>query len=92
MNSIEGLELREPDPEQRERWSTCCGGGGMEASHPELSERLGARRIEELLETEALIIATSCPACIMQLTKAGKKAKANVKVMDIIEILDQALE
>ena len=91
MNSIEGLELRDPDPEQREKWSTCCGGGGMEASHPELSERLGVRRIDELLKTEAPIIATNCPACMMQLSRASKKAKANVKVMDVTEILDRAL-
>ncbi len=91
MNSIEGLELRDPDPEQCEKWSTCCGGGGMEASHPELSERLGVRRIDELLKTEAPIIATNCPACMMQLSKATKKLKANVKVLDVIEILDKAL-
>ena len=91
MNSIEGLELRDPDPEQREKWSTCCGGGGMEASHPELSERLGVKRIDELLKTEAPIIATNCPACMMQLSRASKKAKANVKVMDVVEILDRAL-
>ncbi len=69
----------------------CCGGGGMEASHPELSERLGVRRIDELLKAEAPIIATNCPACMMQLAKATKKLKANVKVMDVIEILDGAL-
>jgi Fe-S oxidoreductase len=91
MNNIEGLELRDPDSEQREKWSTCCGGGGMEASHPELSDRLGVRRIDELLKTEAPIIATNCPACMMQLSKASKKVKANVKVMDVIEILDAAL-
>jgi Fe-S oxidoreductase len=91
LNSIEGLELRDPDPEQCEKWSTCCGGGGLEASHPELSDRVGARRIEELLETEASIIATNCPACMMQLSKAVKNLNEDVKVMDVIEILDKAI-
>ena len=81
----------DPDPEQCEKWSTCCGGGGLEASHPELSERLGQRRIKELLETRAPIIATNCPACMMQLSKASKILKANVKVIDVVEILDMAL-
>ncbi len=64
----------------------------MEASHPELSERLGVRRIDELLKTEAPIIATNCPSCMMQLAKAVKHQKANVKVMDLIEIIDEAIE
>ena len=91
LKNIEGLELIDPDPEQCEKWSTCCGGGGLEASHPELSERLGQRRIKELLETRAPIIATNCPACMMQLSKASKILKANVKVIDVVEILDMAL-
>ena len=91
MHRIEGLEFREPDPEERETWSTCCGGGGLEASHPELSERLGLRRMAELQKTEAPVIVTNCPACMMQLLKAAKKGRAPVKVMDFIELIDSAL-
>ncbi len=38
IKSIDGVELVELDPEQCGKWSTCCGGGGLEATHPELSE------------------------------------------------------
>ena len=93
MAKIEGLELREPEPDQRSEWSTCCGGGGgMEVSFPELCERLAVRRVEELLVTGASVIATSCPACVMQLLKGVNKVKANIKVIDLAEILDEALE
>jgi Fe-S oxidoreductase len=92
MASIEGLELREPDPEQCRRWATCCGGGGLEAGSPELCERLGLRRTEELLKTGANVIVTLCPACVMQLRRSAQKMKADVKVMDLVEILDEALE
>jgi len=91
MTSIEGLELREPDPEQCKQWSTCCGGGGLEAGSPELCERLGLRRAEELLSTGANVIVSHCPACVMQLKRSTEKMKADVKVMDLVEILDQAL-
>jgi heterodisulfide reductase subunit B len=90
---IEGLEVREPEEMQKGEWSTCCGGGGgMEVCFPELSERLAVRRVEELLATGASVIATSCPACIMQLLKGINKLKADIKIIDLAEILDKALE
>ncbi len=91
MASIKGLELREPDPEQCKQWSTCCGGGGLEAGSPELCERLGLRRVEELLNTGANVIVSHCPACVMQLKRSTEKMKADVNVMDLVEILDEAL-
>ena len=92
LNSIEGLELIEPDVEQCGKWSTCCGGGGLEVTHPELSERLGMRRAEELLKTGANVIVSSCPACDLQLTKSIKKMDPNVAVIDLVRLLDEALE
>ncbi len=91
MNSIEGLRLLEPDPEQCGKWSTCCGGGGLEGSHPDLAERIGRRRVEELLATGASLILSNCPACQMQLKKAAKKVNPRVEVLDLIQFLDQAL-
>ena len=92
ITAIEGVEFTEPDPEQCEKWSTCCGGGGLEATHPELAERIGLRRIEELLKTGASVILSSCPACDMQLGKVSKKLDPNVKVMDLMAFLGGALE
>jgi Fe-S oxidoreductase len=92
MKHIQGLEVREPLPEQTETWSTCCGGGGLEANKPELSERIGIRRVTELLETGAKVIATHCPACMMQLKKSARKLKADIEVRDVVEILDEALQ
>lgn len=92
MARIVNLELRESDPEQSRQWSTCCGGGGLEASSPELCERMGLRRVEELLNTGANVIISHCPACVMQLRRSAEKMKADVKVMDLVEILDEALK
>ena len=89
--SIENLELREPQALRCGQWSTCCGGGGLEGNSPELSERLGQRRVEELLSTDAHIIVTHCPACIMQLRTSVKKMRADAMVLDLVEILDRAL-
>lgn len=91
INTIEGVELIEPDLEQCGKWSTCCGGGGLEVTHPELSERIGMRRAEELLKTGANVIVSNCPACELQLTKIIKKMDANVAVIDLVRLLDEAL-
>jgi Fe-S oxidoreductase len=92
MRRIEGLEWVEADPDHSGEWSTCCGGGGLELCFPELSERLGVRRVEELLKSGAPVIATSCPACVLQIGKAVEKLKVKVKVVDLVEILNEALE
>jgi Fe-S oxidoreductase len=91
IKTIEGLELVEPDLEQCGKWSTCCGGGGLEITHPELSERIGMRRAEELLKTGADVIVSNCPACDLQLTKIIKKMDANVAVTDLMRLLDEVL-
>jgi len=92
LRSIEGVELIEPDSEQCGQWSTCCGGGGLEATHPGLAERVGLRRAEELLETGASMIVSNCPACEMQLAKVMKILGANVKVIDLVRLVEEALE
>jgi glycolate oxidase iron-sulfur subunit len=91
LKAIESVELIEPDLEQCGKWSTCCGGGGLEVTHPELSERLGIRRAEELLKTGANVIVSNCPACELQLTKIIKKLDANAAVIDFMRLLDEAL-
>jgi heterodisulfide reductase subunit B len=91
IKSIDGAELMELDPEQGGKWSTCCGGGGLEATHPELSERIGMRRAEELVNTGASLILSSCPACDLQLTRMIKKLDPNIKVVDLMKFLDDAL-
>lgn len=91
MKTIEGVKLIEPDLEQCGKWSTCCGGGGLEVTHPELSERVGMRRAEELLKTGANVIVSNCPACELQLTNVIKKMDAKVAVIDFMRLLDEAL-
>jgi heterodisulfide reductase subunit B len=91
IKSIDGVELMELDPEQGGKWSTCCGGGGLEATHPELSERIGMRRAEELVKTGASLILSTCPACDLQLARMISKLDPNIKVVDLMRFLDDAL-
>jgi hypothetical protein len=57
----------------------------------ELSERIGLRRAEELVKTGAEMILSNCPACDLQLARMIKKLDPNIKVLDLIRFLDEAL-
>jgi Fe-S oxidoreductase len=91
LQNIEGVRFVELDPEQCGKYSTCCGGGGLEAVHPELSERIGTKRVKELLDTGASVIVTHCPACEMQLNTILQKQGSAVKVIDLVTLIDEAL-
>lgn len=92
LQRIEGVTLIELDTEQSGKYSTCCGGGGLEAVSPELSERIGVKRVKELSETGASLFVTNCPACEMQLNSILKKQGSAIKVIDLVTLIDEALE
>jgi dimethylglycine catabolism B len=92
LNSIQGIELVEPEWTKRE-WATCCGGGGgFEAVFPEMSQILAVNRARELLETGAEMIVTHCPGCVMQLKTGLKELKADkVEVLDLAQVVARAM-
>jgi len=93
LRSIPGVKLVEMD-RSREK-SLCCEGGGgrmwLEGTNP--SVRLAQMRVKEALETGAEILATACPFCLLTLEEAVKhiNAEEKIRVMDVAEIVEQAL-
>ncbi len=87
LKSIPGVEYRElPEAD----W--CCGGAGTYSfKHARLSEKILERKMENVRRTGATILATACPACIMQLSYGAKKYKVPVKVVHISQLLAEAL-
>ena len=76
------------------RDSLCCGGGGGRMfTEVEEEERLSDMRVGQALEVDARIIATACPWCHIMLDNAVRDLKVDdkIKVMDVAEILVQAL-
>jgi Fe-S oxidoreductase len=51
------------------------------------SQMAARRRLEDIEATEASIIATVCPACEMNLTHAVYEADAEMRVLDIAELM-----
>ncbi|MFO8049699.1 MAG: (Fe-S)-binding protein [Desulfosudaceae bacterium] len=49
--------------------SDCCGlGGGFGLTHHDLSEKIGGLKRDHILDTGCRMVATSCPACMIQLS------------------------
>ncbi len=69
---------------------SCCGFAGEFAfKYYKLSEEISKNKAEEILNTEAQIILTSCPSCIMGLQQ-GLIQKNEIKtVFNISEFLDK---
>jgi glycolate oxidase iron-sulfur subunit len=76
-----GLELKEPLE------SGCCGfGGTFSVSYPEMSLNLQKKQAENLMDTGAGTIVTSCPGCMLHLGQAIKDRP----VIHLIELIEEA--
>jgi heterodisulfide reductase subunit D len=72
--------------------SLCCGGGGnVQSSHPELTEAVCWRRVEQAAETGAEILATACPQCERVLRQATRKRGIALRVADVVELVADSL-
>ncbi len=79
--------------------SFCCGAGGARMWMEEtIGKRINIERSEHALATDAGVVGTACPYCMIMLDDAVKAKAAEedpkaegVRVMDIAQILDNAL-
>jgi len=83
LRSLPAVEFREmPEAD----W--CCGGAGSYAlSHYDLAMKVLDRKIDNLERTGADVLATSCPACIIQLTYGIRRRGLPVRVLHLSELI-----
>jgi len=68
--------------------TACCGaGGGRMWFDDPASERIGAGRVTEALDTGAQTVAVSCPFCLTMMTDGIAARKPEVKVYDVAEMM-----
>ena len=74
----------------------CCGGGGV---HMWIEEQHGTTKInhlrmDEVIETGADTIATSCPYCLQMLEEGieQKGVKETLKAKDLVEVVEAAMK
>ena len=80
---LEVVELQESD------W--CCGSAGIyNLTQPEMAARLLERKVGHVLATGAEAVVTANPGCILQIQQGLRAHGRDVKVLHIVELLDQA--
>jgi len=66
---------------------TCCGcGGSFNIAYYDLSKEIGVRKAENIMNSGAQTLATSCPACMLQITDMLSQKKAGIDVKHVIEL------
>ncbi len=70
----------------------CCGmGGSFNLMHYDLSTGIGQIKAENIIATGCTTVATSCPACMMQISDMLAKTGQPVRVKHPVEIYAEAL-
>ena len=86
LKSLPGVTLVEMRDPQR-----CCGGGGSFSFYNyDLSKQISRRKVEDIEATQASVVVTGCPGCMLQLKdQLGQKGSA-VEVKHLIQLVDEA--
>ncbi|MBA7507501.1 putative iron-sulfur-binding oxidoreductase FadF [subsurface metagenome] len=70
----------------------CCGaGGGVKKAFPELALEIAKSRVQEAEETGAENLVSICPFCFRNIDDAIKALNSNMKMVDLLELIDRAL-
>lgn len=71
----------------------CCGmGGSYSIKLPEIAAPILARKLTNIKNTGAPVVATDCPGCIMQLRGGIDQDGADIKVKHTLELLAEQLD
>jgi glycolate oxidase iron-sulfur subunit len=86
LAQIPGVSLREMNES-----SVCCGSAGIyNLTQPEMANRLGKRKAENVAATNAEIVATANPGCALQMRAHLRRVGSPMDVKHVIELLDEA--
>ena len=84
LQQIPGLVLKElPESE------LCCGAAGTyNLTEPEMAERLGRRKLNNILSTGANVVVTANAGCLMQIMREARLKGELLKVIHPMDLLD----
>jgi heterodisulfide reductase subunit D len=90
LNAIPGIQLVEL-PHNRQL-SMCCGGGGnLEMVNPELSGKVAQMKIEEIQQTGADMVVSSCQQCLRTIYSRARRENILLVVKDLTELVAEAI-
>ena len=87
LRGIPGLTVREiPDGE------ICCGSAGVwNILNPAPAAQLGDRKARDVLSTEAEVLVTANPGCLMQIGAGVHRAGGAIRLAHTAQVLDASI-
>ena len=70
----------------------CCGlGGSFNLQHYAISSQIGKRKLANILSTGCSVVATGCPACMIQISDMLSRSQSKIIVKHPVEIYAETL-
>ena len=86
LAAIPGLEVV---PLEEADW--CCGSAGTyNVTQPDLARSILERKVANILRTGADTVVTANPGCLMQIQSGLRRAGSDVRVVHLVDLLDEA--
>ncbi|MBA2450148.1 MAG: (Fe-S)-binding protein [Chloroflexi bacterium] len=86
LGAIPGLELVEMADAER-----CCGSAGTyNLTEPELAARFGAQKADDVVATDAELVVSANPGCLIQLAAHLRQRGAPTRAVHLADLLDAA--
>jgi len=86
LAAIPGVALKEMEASDR-----CCGSAGIyNVLQPEMAETLLREKMEAIRGTGAEVVVAPNPGCMLQLRYGAKRFGVPVRVMHLMDLLDEA--
>jgi len=86
LTMIPGLtlvEMKKPD--------ACCGSGGSyHLTHADTALKIAKAKAEDIKQTQAEVVCTGCPACMMELFEGIHRWNAECKVLHTVNLLAES--
>ena len=90
LKAIPGINLVEMPRSRMASW--CCGaGGGVRSGFSQWSSETAGKRIKEAEATGVQYLVSACPFCFQNLDSAIRGANSRLKMLDVVELVEQAV-
>ena len=71
----------------------CCGSAGIyNLLEPEAATQLRDRKVQNILKSEADVIVSGNPGCLLQIATGLEAAGRPMRIMHLVEVIDQSIQ
>ncbi len=88
LQQIPGVEVREIGESE-----ICCGSAGIyNLLEPQAATQLRDRKVQNVLRTDADVIVSGNPGCLLQIATGLEAAGRPMRVMHLVELIDRSID